>query len=376
MQNIQVFNFISTPILILVLFLSSNKIFGQNLFLTEGNGLFTSASSTNIDIKNTDDNTNALMRFGDNGTIKASVGFNGNYDVFKISMGSTLGRDDLTVTSDGKIGINTLPTNHRMTILHNSNGNESAHLNLVETGSNDYARLRFENSGQNGLWTIAARATAGDALMNFFYNNGTDFANILSIDGDLSRVGIHSTSPEAYLHVKQKDPGISAIILENDDATGGEKWGMQIGNTNLDFLFEGVIRGSFSSATGAYTAFPPPPIALNGKPMTDKVLDQVMQIQPVSLSTVRSASASIMLDPEQIAKINPQWIVQAEDGQKGINYQEFIILSILSLQEQQDLINKKETEIQEWEKAENNLEQQLKELEATVKMIQKGEKSR
>jgi hypothetical protein len=37
----------------------------QNLRV-EGNGIFTSPASTNVDIKNTDDNTNALLRFGDN----------------------------------------------------------------------------------------------------------------------------------------------------------------------------------------------------------------------------------------------------------------------------------------------------------------------
>lgn len=350
-------------IILIILFSQTGKTWGQNLFMVEGNGLFTSPSSTNVDIKNIDDNTNALVRFGDNNTIKASAGFNGNDDVFKISMGQNLGPDDFTISENGKIGINTLPTSHRFTILHNSNGDSSSHLTLRENGSGDFARLRFENQGLDDLWTIAGRATQGSALLNFFYNNGTDFANILSLDGDLSRVGIHSTSPEAYLHIKQKAPGINAIVLENDDQTGGEKWGMQIGNTNLDFLFEGVIRGSFSSATGAYTAFPPPSIQ-SGRPVTEKVLDQVLQIRPVAVTTARNKSSDIMIDPAQLENINPSWVVHSENGlHTGINYQDLIILSILSLQEQQEFIVQQQDEIKAWQKHEELLNLRLKKLE-------------
>lgn len=63
--------------------------YGQFRLSIQGNGLFSSAASTNVDLKNTDDNTNALLRFGDSNLSKASIGWNGNDDAFKISMATT-----------------------------------------------------------------------------------------------------------------------------------------------------------------------------------------------------------------------------------------------------------------------------------------------
>ncbi|MCB0629631.1 MAG: T9SS type A sorting domain-containing protein [Saprospiraceae bacterium] len=351
------------------LLVSAQLTLAQSLFRVQGNGLFTSPASTNLDIQNTDDNTNALIRFGDNSTSKVSVGFNGNDDVFKISTATTLGVNDLTMDLTGHIGINTLPGTHRFLINHNSTSglDGSAHLVLQENNTGDFARLRFNNLGSDGFWTIAARGTDGDAIMNFFYNDGTNFGNVMSLNGDLFRVGINDTEPEAYLHIKQVSAGINALVLENDDQTGGEKWGMQIGNTNLDYLFEGVIRGSFSSATGAYTAFPPPSAFLDQSPMEDKVLEQVLQLNPVHLSNKKSKEQHVGLIPMEVEKVNPNWTVRSEDGsQVGLNYQQFVVLAIKSVQEQQDIIDAQTEELAVLEAEEADFEQRLAQLEARL----------
>lgn len=356
--------------LILGLLCSLQVLWAQPKLSVEGNGRFISPASTNVDIHNTDDNTNALVRFGDNSSTKVSLGFNGNEDVFKISTASTLGVDDFTMGLSGLIGINSLPSNHRFLINHNSTSgvDGSAHLTLQESNTTDFARLRFGNLGNDGLWTIATRATDGESIMNFFYNDGTNFGNIMSLDGDLFRVGVNETAPEAYLHIKQLDPGVSALILENDDQTGGEKWGMQIGNTDLDFLFEGVIRGSFSSATGAYTAFPPP-AAFTDAPTAsqEEVLPKIMQLNPVKIPQEKSKGHTIGLDPSEVLQVNPDWTVKSEDGEQiGINYQQFVALAIKSVQEQQLLIEGQEGEIALLEKEEAEMEARLAKIEAQL----------
>ena len=53
---------------------------GQNRFRVEGAGIFRSSASTNVDVLSEDDNTNSLVRFGDNSTNKVSFGYNGNND--------------------------------------------------------------------------------------------------------------------------------------------------------------------------------------------------------------------------------------------------------------------------------------------------------
>lgn len=353
----------------LILFGSWQTANAQFKLRIEGNGLFTSPSSTNVDIRNSDDNTNALIRFGDNNQSKVSLGFNGNEDVFKISTASTLGVNDFTMDLNGLIGINSLPSVHRFLINHNSTSglDGSAHLTLQENNTADFARLRFGNLGEDGLWVIAARATDGSSLLNFFHNDGTDFANILSLDGELFRVGIHETAPEAYLHIKQQAPGIDALVLENDDQTGGEKWGMQIGNTNLDFLFEGVIRGSFSSATGAYTAFPPPAAFTTQEDLEANVLQQVLQLNPVKIPLEKSKHKVIGLNPQEVLKVNPDWVVRSEDGQQlGINYQQFVGLAIRSVQEQQELIDARQEEIAQLEREDAALQERLAQIEAKL----------
>lgn len=355
------------------LLLSANIAFAQYLHKVQGNGLFKSPSSTNLDIQNSDDNTNALIRFGDNSTSKVSLGFNGNDDVFKISTASTLGVNDFTMDLNGYIGVNSLPSVHRFLINHNStSGTEgSAHLVLQENNTTDFARLRFNNLGETGMWTIASRATNGDSKMNFFYNDGSDFGNVLSLDGDLFRVAINNTDPEAYLHIKQLDPGVNALVLENDDQTGGEKWGMQVGMTagssDLDFLFEGVLRGTFSSATGAYTAVPPPS-AFDGQDELDQdVLKQVLQLNPVHIGNKKSKERQIGLNPVEVEKVNPNWVVRSEDGEHvGLNYQQFVVLAIKSVQEQQAVIEAQEEELAALEAEEAAFETRLARLEAKL----------
>lgn len=359
----------------LSLFFSAGMLMAQQLLQVDGNGLFTSPASTNVDIRNTDDNTNALIRFGDNSQSKVSVGFNGNEDLFKISTATTLGADDFTMTLDGKIGINTTPTDHRLLINHNSSSGTSAHLSLRENNTGDFARLRFENSSLDDIWTIAGRATDGDALLNIFYNNGTDFANIMSFDGDLFRVGIHNTNPEAYLHIKQVTNSVPALLLQNDDQTGAEKWQILVNaNSDLEFQFEGVTRGLFSSATGAYTPVPPPPSAHNAKSLTeDKVLEKILKVKTYTLSDETQPNAKVILDPRQVNEVDPDWVVKSEDGRSmGINHQDFLVLAIRALQEQQEYITQQNNELSQWEKSEIEMEEKILQLERSISEIRKA----
>jgi len=322
------------------LYLCCTMCFAQTPFQVEGNGLFTSPASTNVDIKNTDDNTNALVRFGDDNTSKSSVGFNGNDDVFKISMGSTLGRNDFTISEDGRIGVNSLPESHRLFILHNSTSGTlgSAHLTLQESGPTGFARLRFENAGLDAMWTIAGRTEDDEANLNFFYNNGTDFANVLSLDGDDFRVGILETEPEAYLHIKQNEIGVPALILENDNTTGGEKWAFVVAESDLELYFEGVLKGSFSSATGAYSA--------------------------ASSAVARASKDEELLgiDSKNLGDITREADTKNEKGSSVI--EETSISSVIQdIQDQQQLIDEQAAQITQWTSALEELDSRLNLLE-------------
>lgn len=350
--------------------------FCQNLMEVEGNGLFTTPSSTNVDLKNTNNNTNSSIRFGDNNLIKASAGFNGTDDVFKISMGTTLVSNNLTISESGNIGVNNLPGNHRFLISHNSNST-SAHLNLQESNTTDFARLRFENFGDDGLWTIAGKATEGSANLNFFHHDGTNFANILSIDGDDFHVGIMTTEPEGYLHIKQQTEGIHALLLENSASQGGEKWAFQVGIDDLDVYLDNFHIGSFDAVTGAYSFFgPPPPAAMFAQPApTTGVLEKISRLKASSYARHNGEKGTLALNPQELEKIDPTWVVRSEDGEKlGFSQHTLAIVAIQSIQEQQTIIQQQKEEIKKWESEEIEWERRLKTLEAQLKTAQEGTK--
>ncbi len=345
-------------------------IFGQNLLEVSGNGIFTSPSSTNVDILNINNNTNTQIRFGDNNTIKSSAGFHGTNDVFKISMDNILDRNDVTISQSGNLGINTLPSNHKFLILHNSTSgtNGSAHLTLRENGDTDFARLRFENTGDDGLWTIAGRATGGNANLNFFHHDGTNFANILSIDGDNSYVGILTTDPEGYLHIRQETAGVHALLLENDAGSGGEKWAFQVGTDDLEVYLNDFHIGSFNATTGAYSFFGPPPSAQFSQPAPSGILEKIAKLQPKSYARSTNQPARLWIDPHEVEKIDPQWVVRSEDGmQVGFNQQTLTVVSIQSIQEQQVIIQRQQEEISRMEKEGLELKEMLEELEIKLK---------
>ncbi len=339
--------------------------FCQNLLEVEGNGLFTSPSSTNVDLKNTNSNTNASIRFGDNNLIKASAGFNGLHDVFQISMGSTLSTNNLTISESGNIGINSLPGNHRFQILHNSTA-ASAHLRLQESNTAGFARLRFENAGDDGLWTIAGKATEGSANLNFFHHDGTNFGNILSIDGDDFHVGIMTTAPEGYLHIKQQIEGVHALILENN--TNGEKWAFQVGLDDLDVYLDNFHIGSFDAVTGAYSFFGAPSAMFAQPAPANGVLEKISKLKTSSYARNAGEKGMLSLNPQEVEKIDPTWVVRSEDGAKvGFSQHTLAIVAIQSIQEQQAIIQQQKEEIKKWESEEIELEKRLKTLEAQLK---------
>ncbi len=352
-----------------VLVFSASVVSAQMLEVV-GNGIFESNQATRVTIKSTATTTNALVRFGNEGISKVSLGYEGTDEIFKIASGTDLSINSLTMglsTFSNRFSINDLPSTHRLRIKHNSTSGTtgSSHLELLETGSSDFARLRFGNEGENGLWTIAARSTDGSSLLNLFYNDGVNFANVMSLDGDLFRVGIHQTAPDAFLHIKQQTAGVDALKFENDDATGGEIWGWRVGDNDILIYFEGGLRGSFNSDDGVYTNFPPPPPPSIARSFTDnKVLEHVMEIKPLAYRSKSKGKWNHRLDPYQIVEVNPEWVVESEDGEKlGVSHEQFLAISIQAIREQQDLIDAQFETIELLIKNQNKIQERLSSIE-------------
>lgn len=324
-------------------------LMAQPPLVIEGNGLFRSTNSTNLDIISSDAGTNSLMRFGDNASIKASMGYNGNNDYFNFSTAPTLGADDFTMSLNGLIGINAAPGNHRMLINQNStSGNDGdVQLNLQENNSGDFARMRFTNLGDDSYWEISAEAVSGSHQMEFYYtDDNSNDATLLVINGEDESVGIHQTNPEGYLHIKQQFAGANALTFVNDD--NDDEWNFRIGDEDILIYFNNSIRGGFDVSTGNYNNFPPAPALSASTKMQEHVLDKVMLLQPKLAQAEKSDRKLLGFNPQEVGKVNPDWVVPVNDGaQLGLDYLQLTVLAIKTVQEQQLLLEQQAARLAE-----------------------------
>lgn len=354
----------------LAILLGSVAMSAQTPLVIEGNGLFQSTNSTNLDIISIDDNTNSLMRFGDNSSLKVSMGYNGNNDYFNFSTAATLGADDLTVSLGGLVGINTAPQTHRFLINHNSSSgiNGSAHLTIQENNTGDNSRLRFTNLGDDGYWELRSSAIPSFYQMDFYYTDGLNEAVFLSVDGDENSVGIHQTAPEGYLHLKQQFAGLDALAFVNDNNT--DKWSFRIGDEDILIYFNGDIRGGFDVSTGNYNNFPPAPAVAAANKMEDIVLPQVMQLQPKKASLEKSGYPRLSFNPQEVGKVNPEWVVPGKDGQLGLDYLQLTTLAIKTIQEQEVVLREQLARIDELKARKAERIQRLDRMEKQLELLE------
>lgn len=355
-------------------FILTPAIYGQFLLQVDGSGILTSASGTRLDILNTNDNTNSPLRFGDNNSLKASMGFNGNNDLFVIAMSNTLGTEHFTLSQTGLLGINTLPESHRMLILHNSTSGTSGsgHLSLRED-PNDFSRLRFENSSVNDHFTINARANEGSAQMNFAFMKGITNTNILTLDGEQFQVGILTQAPEAYVHIAQPGPVIDQIVFENDASGGGDRVDWRLGSDDILIYFNQGLRAAFDAADGSLNNFPlPPPPSAGPIPNAKEIIEQFNSLQPVQLKFVKSGHTMLALNPDDVESANADWVFYSEDKtKKGVNYQLLSTLALKAIAVQQSAIAQNQEKINNLRTSRNDLKARLEILEREINVLPK-----
>jgi len=351
-------------LILMLVFLQVNPsyVLGQTLFEVEGNGLFTSPSSTMLDVKSIDDNANSLLRFGDLGVAKSALGFNGNEDHFKISMGSTLGRDDLTISQGGRLAIHSLSSDHRFLVRHNSTSGIEGSAQLCMSSSTEagMSRLRFNNAMDDKYFEMEARAKEGSALLNMHFDDGSQDEDILSLDGDLFRVGILQTAPEGYLHIRQLSAGVDALAFENDATSGSDKWSMRVGDEDILIYYNGGIRGGFDATTGNYNNFPPMSSALRDNiAESSGALNLLLSIEPEFRAGV-STDQGVLNDQTDLRGVDEQLVFVYNEGEAmDVSGESIRIILASALEERTEIIDRQLVQI-------NRLREKQKELMARI----------
>lgn len=295
---------------------------------------------------NTSDNSNNkwLMRAQYNGSL-------GNFII------ATNDQTKFAINEDGKthLGGPSGISNGQVNIGYNSSV-ASPHLLLYEP-DNDFSRVSFMNSNSTSTnWQIAGYVGASTAQSRLnFYNNLT--GDLMSIAGD-GRVGIGRDPLTAATSSRlQLKPSGSQYALALESAVNTNKWEWVVnGSNDLQAWYNGALRGTFNSATGAYVAASDRQLKKNIAALP-KALNRIMKLKAYQYHYLDNA-ADAPLSYGFMAREIQQWFPDAVlpiDGMGnqqmlGINYQAFTVLAIKGIQEQQQTIQALEERIQKLEK--------------------------
>jgi Chaperone of endosialidase len=249
-----------------------------------------------------------------------------------------IGKDNLgqsvLVADQGKLSINHISTT----------GNTQ--LNLWENDSSSFCRILMRTLTQspNHYWNIAATSNVNLSSERFnFYNNR--YGNILSLSGNgvvaINRDPVSVANTDAALQVKQIG-NRDGIKLEH--ANNSNNWTWYVNNTNndLDMYYNGSYKGSFSNASGMYTASDRK-LKKNISPIAYG-LSNILKLEPVAYSMKNDENNQQVMGfvAQEVEKLFPEIVkeIALRDGTtyKAMNYDAIGVLAIKAIQEQQNII--------------------------------------
>ncbi len=322
-----------------------------------GDGILVENANPDVEIQVTGNGT------GEFKLVQPGVSFGGG--VFALDAGNDVVRIATSATSNSGItmstgdstpnfGIGTLPSDeHKVEINVNSSAGATptAQLNIRENNNADFARLQFSNFGVDEYWHIAARSAptlSGDSDIRFYFwddvaNSGV---NILTIDGDAESVGVGTTDPDLDLHVKQSVSN-QGIMVEHQSNTNN--WGVGVGvNTfNYKFLFNGSIVADIDDATGAFNALSDRSLKRDIEEMPS-VMSKLMALKPSTYkyNADESNTTCYGFIAQEVEEIFPEFVSQLGEGEyKGLAYDNFAVIAVKAIQEQQSVIEAQQAQI-------------------------------
>ena len=234
--------------------------------------------------------------------------------------------------------------------------------------------------GSNNILIGASADVLGSSLSNAVAIgtlSKVNCSNCAVIGGSGSfalKVGITTTTPLSDLHIKQSTDQLQVgggIRLENADDT--DYWSTTIDDLNdYNFIYNGGVIGWISSATGDY---------VNNNPFTSpnesesrsrksnslkEVLPRVQQLQPLTKKiTDDNRKETWGFQAEEVAQLFPA-IIPEKNGQKGIIYDYFGILSIKAIQELSVLVEEQQSEITDRDELIQDQQTAIEDLQADV----------
>jgi trimeric autotransporter adhesin len=169
---------------------------------------------------------------------------------------------------------------------------------------------------------------------------------------DKVKVGIGTSNPIADLHIKQINEsyptnGNGGLLLERKNTTDAWNIFTDLGN-DLDFNFNGSAKAYINDATGAYTVVSDVRMKNNVTPITN-ILPTLLQLQPKTYyynNNKADAPLSYGFIAQEVEKLFPAFVTtKGADNMKAIAYQNFSVIAVQAIKEQQVIIENQNEKI-------------------------------
>ena len=159
------------------------------------------------------------------------------------------------------------------------------------------------------------------------------------------RVGIGTSSPDCDLDIKQRESSGNGrgIKLERDDTA--DDWRIYNGATDqLAVAFNNVLKGTFDPVTGEYNHTSDARLKKDISSI-EGILPSVLQLQPKSYGFINDETGTRAMGfiAQEVETIFPAIVKEREDGMKALAYDQFSVLAIQAIREQQAIIDQQQS---------------------------------
>jgi trimeric autotransporter adhesin len=276
------------------------------------------------------------------GTLRYQVGGTNNAHRFYAGTSSSTSTELMAIKGDGNIDI---PGKLGL-------GKTASSFPLEIKGiinSDNHDIMKFYQ-GATAKWHLTIK-TGGE--LSYTESNVADDRLVLGTSG---RIGLDLAAPLADLHIKVRNETYTGLSGSNND--GGirlerqnttDSWNILVDDGNdFDFNYNGQTEAYIDNVTGAYNQISDQRLKKDIAPISN-VLSNVLQLQPKMYHYLRNKTddpLSYGFMAQEVEQLFPSFVnTKGKGDYKAISYQNFSVIAIKAIQEQQQIINKQEERI-------------------------------
>lgn len=173
-----------------------------------------------------------------------------------------------------------------------------------------------------------------------------------------------NSNPSADIHIKQSSEGTSPVGagIRFEALSTTDRYQLWNGGGDFNFGYNGT-RISYITSAGTYTQVSDRRLKENIVPMGG-VLEKVLSLRPVeyNYNFLDNAPLTKGFIAQEVQEVFPEMVSVSEDTKMlALPYDEFSVIAVKAIQEQQEIIEKQQEEI-------NALKASIKELQQVIKI--------